>query len=522
MTHILRDAFAYTPASTPLHGFATMVATLMTQRQLNCALAPYMLGNRITWRELSFFVMCATTYLTRKLYFPGNLTFSQVELLIEFITKRGRDPFDEVIVSLQNINAIHRMLGISKSSPWIRSLRYTIDADVSNTWDMSMWFPDFTRAILMEGGTIRNIPSHLVELRLENVTADEAIMEAIGEAPLITSLYIVNDADIVFRGLPQWLEKLTIDSGSDVMYIEDYSYDCMFLREMHILNDGELTELPESLVTSISQSLTYLRVVALPSEEKDYLGTVLEKLTRLQTLIMSGFTMREAPIPSWVEVLVPGDDYMEGATSWTPLPHLTELIIHTNQHMEKILRTSPRLRKLELRSKDTPVVLPDIICPSLESLEIDMNILDASEIHWHQIDTVLRLFPNISTYVYIGITLRAELDVARKSLSLDFSGGTNPEKIELVLSDSVVENYRITFHPYWDQRDSNIDVILPRGAKEVTIRVIKHRSREHDGIHEKTYITEELYSVMPHNPTARITVAAEYTNDDTKVTICLK
>ena len=138
----------------------------------------------------------------------------------------------------------------------VNAYRYKIvDIIVGNNAAKSFAFPEFTTEINLEDGELLNLPSQLTSLTLFNTNVNENVMTAIGNSQhsVYLDIYDVKHS-VVFRGFPQWLEKLFIETQSEPIYTEGpgYNYDCNRLKSLRILcNDGSIGEFPKDFVDSI-------------------------------------------------------------------------------------------------------------------------------------------------------------------------------------------------------------------------------------------------------------------------------
>jgi len=481
---------------------------------------------------LSLLANIESSYLTRKLRIPSELEPDQLDQLVSFILRVGNANFDDVMISLEDLHKIHGKVGVPVSSVWLRSLRYVLYVDDQRRYNLDAWFPEFTTEVEMEHGTIRNIPSALVKLDLEDVVISKSMMETISEAKFMTSLRIADGArDIVLCGFPQYLERLEIRTRSDIRYTEGYSYDCERLRCLDLGWGRGFTDLPEDLVTSMSKSLTHLDLKGSPKADKSYLKRLLWKLERLQNLSMHGFDMEDGTIPPWIRILtLKKQDFRTSLPydrEWTPLPNLTELTIPFYTPMQPFLEASPNLKKLTILS-DFECWLEDLGETKVEILEIH-NYSQGDEFMPIPFERILETFTSIKKYTYTNANPHLELTVdhTEKNTSLHISSITSspqsrahpsePFNGTISLLGTDCEKHDITFHPSRIQYDCKFEILLPLTTKEIKITIIRRGEQPHT----KTYTTETLQHNSGIHQIGSITITGEYTETTIEANIAL-
>ena len=102
MSSLFRRTLDYVPRA--------QETTLSTQRQLQHAVAPYRTGGIQNWKTLSFLLNADTAELTQSLSVPSGLTDDQLNVLVDFIIRRGARPFEKLEITGGDLAKIEEKL----------------------------------------------------------------------------------------------------------------------------------------------------------------------------------------------------------------------------------------------------------------------------------------------------------------------------------------------------------------------------------------------------------------------------
>ncbi len=333
MSSLFRQSLAYVPG--------VQETMLSAQRQLNSAVVPYVIERSRDWRSLSFLLNADTAELTQSLSIPDDLTDQQIDVLIDFGSRRGNRPFEKLKFDSETFRRIEERAVERGVSVVFQAYVYEIDCSSQDSVDMAFSLPDFATEIEMIGGVLIKLPSKLVKLIIDSTFLED--MSELDRAQHLTNLSISTEiGQYVLKGLPQYLEELTLYECSE--FEEGFHYDCSHLKRLDM--DANFYKIPAEFLTSISGSLVELFL----TDGESLLEEMLRKLTKLEKLTIMNFQdFVFSIVPPWIKDFTFYGKY-EPFDPSKPLPNLRRLHIEISSNLEGVLKGVPNLEELELNN----------------------------------------------------------------------------------------------------------------------------------------------------------------------------
>ncbi len=337
MSSLFRQSLGYVPKA--------QQSMLSAQRQINHAVAPYVMGGEQDWRSLSFLLNADTADLTQSLGIPSDLTVEQIDVLIDFAVRRGNRPFDSIDAKGEDLIKIDQRIRERGLDVSIQAFKYYVVCDPASR-NPGISFPDFTTEINLEDGELLNLPSKIVKLTLFfSIFRDT---EALERAQYLKSISIASEGDFILRGLPQYLEHLQIRDV--VNYEEGHHYDCPYLKTLTSILP--IDAFPKDFIDSISNSLLELEIVELLPVSY-HLADILRKLVKLEKLTLEGVELDDfdfSSLPPWLKEFELHDRDFKPLEHPLSLPSLLKLTITYTDGLFGVLKGLPNLEELDLHN----------------------------------------------------------------------------------------------------------------------------------------------------------------------------
>ncbi len=472
MSSLFRRTLDYVPRA--------QETTLSTQRQLQHAVAPYRTGGIQNWKTLSFLLNADTAELTQSLSVPSGLTDDQLNVLVDFIIRRGARPFEKLEITGGDLAKIEEKLEAKGHAGELEAYSYNVDSLGMTIKQFS--FPDFTTDIRMSEGEILNIPSKIVRLQLFYVKISDANINALENTEYLKDLTIFSSIrGFKFRGLPQWLENFDVQGYFS--FVDGYHYDCKHLRILRI--SSSLNYFPKEFVDSIVNSLIDLHVRVDDNSIGD-LGTYLQRFTKLEILSVGflGDNMFSLDLNTIQSRIV---DFSYGGkckpfNSSRPWIGLKKLTIAMSDDLLSILNGAPNLRELSLldptrrrgetqleldiRTRSITKIPETSRFPSVKSLKVRDGY--GSFITLQESKTI---FPNLSSYfarTIMSEMIRADFDERRLWMFYAPNDFTSHEDFSYAKLD--LDKFKFEVFDNRKTKGYNIaEFELPSGTKEIEI-----------------------------------------------------
>jgi hypothetical protein len=227
-------------------------SVLSVQRQINNAVVPYVMNpDEPDWRDLSFLLNANTAELTQSLSISSEITDEQVKRIAEFVIRRGKRPFVELKMDLEDFIRIEETLEELESDVGLGAYEYEMNS-YENDNEVEIAYPNYTRRIEMTMGRILHVPIEIKELFLSDVSFGDDVLVEIGKAKGLRKLFIDNN-HFTFHGLPPLLEELLLSGlAGHIRFDPNFNYDCPHL---HTLQMSSSTRFPDEFIDSIADSL---------------------------------------------------------------------------------------------------------------------------------------------------------------------------------------------------------------------------------------------------------------------------
>ncbi len=391
MSSLFRQSLEYVPEA--------QTTMLSAQRQINSAVVPYVMGDVEDWRALSFLLNADTAELTQSLLIPRDLTVEQIDVLIDFMVRRGNRPFNELNFLGSTFLAIEQRIEERGLDVIIQAYEYKINCYDSRELGISL--PDFATDVEIENGELLNIPSRLVRLEaFGTVVFDTAVLETLQHLVELAIIYPSND--FIFKGLPQYLEELSLRQEGIIIFEEGHHYDCSYLK---VLKAPNVSMFPKDFIDSIG-NLVELQL-------RNYLTTdppldpILKKFTKLEKLSVIAIEEFDlSMVPPWLKELVVHEDY-KAPDPTKPLIGLQKLEIAFAQELTSVLKACPNLEELNLfypkkqDGEDEEDYLRTKLrasFPQIKKLKILGWLPERLETSMFKLAELKDFFPNLATY----------------------------------------------------------------------------------------------------------------------------